>query len=369
VSYNLSRRSNGIWMVDFEDRDGRRKRLSTGLREEPAAKIKARELYLDHMEGRAKVDLRVPRASDAFTLADAFDRMFKREWHPTTVKSNGSIRSDVKQIEEVIGEVPVEDVDYHTVERFIDEQRAEGLTSGTINKRVSRIKTTLRMCCIWTDPKTGRPYIRAVPPMPATGKLNIRRRVLEIEEERTIMATLDKLQAGTARSRRAGQLWWLFRQYLNWLLDTGMRRNEALGVGFYDIEDGVVRLREGETKNEDPREIPLTTRLRDMVATFDKMGVKGLLFGSSLTPGKVHEMWHEVCDLAKVEGVTIHDLRRTRGTRLRRSGVSIEDIAKLLGHRDVRVTYRVYAHLSTDDLKETVDRAEQAWARRVGVVD
>jgi site-specific recombinase XerD len=366
MSYNLTRRSNGIWMVDFEDRDGRRKRLSTGQRDHAEAKTKAREMYLDHMEGRASVAERTPMDPERFTLADAFARMFKREWHPTTVSSHGSIKSDVAQINAVIGETPIEDVDYHVIERFIDEQKAGGLSTGTIGKRVSRISTTLRMCCIWQDPKTGLPYIRAVPPMPRTGSAGVRHRVLEVDEERAIKVVIFDFIHGIRPSRRPATLWGLFWWYLQWLHDTGMRRNEALAVSRNDIEDGVVYLAAEDTKTNERRGIPLTARLTKLVGVFDAMGVGGLLFGNSLTPGKVHEMWHEACDAAGVSGVTIHDLRRTRGTRLRRSGVSIENIATLLGHRDHKVTFRVYAHIPTDDLKQVVTEAETAWAKLVG---
>ena len=48
--------------------------------------------------------------------------------------------------------------------------------------------------------------------------------------------------------------------------------------------------------------------------------------------------------------LTAHELRHTRGTQLRRNGVDIYTIQKLLGHKDVNVTAQVYVH---DDVETT----------------
>lgn len=47
---------------------------------------------------------------------------------------------------------------------------------------------------------------------------------------------------------------------------------------------------------------------------------------------------------------TAHELRHTRGTQLRRNGVDIYTIQKLLDHKDINVTAQVYVH---DDLETT----------------
>lgn len=42
--------------------------------------------------------------------------------------------------------------------------------------------------------------------------------------------------------------------------------------------------------------------------------------------------------------LTAHELRHTRGTQLRRDGVDIYTIQKLMGHKDVNVTANTYVH-------------------------
>ena len=55
-----------------------------------------------------------------------------------------------------------------------------------------------------------------------------------------------------------------------------------------------------------------------------------------------------VAKRAGVPDVTFHDLRRHVGTMLINSGERLEVVSKLLGHSNVAVTQRSYAHLSTD---------------------
>jgi integrase len=58
---------------------------------------------------------------------------------------------------------------------------------------------------------------------------------------------------------------------------------------------------------------------------------------------------------AGLPGVTPHVLRHTAATWMVMRGVPIEEVARLLGHRDSRTTQRVYAKHSPDYLRRAVD--------------
>lgn len=49
--------------------------------------------------------------------------------------------------------------------------------------------------------------------------------------------------------------------------------------------------------------------------------------------------------------LTAHELRHTYGTSLRRHGADIYSIAKILGHRDIEVTARIYVHSEMAELR------------------
>lgn len=354
MSFTIKPRSNGIFMVVFNDRACVRQRLSTGLRDKAAATVKAREMYLEVMTGAPKAS-KAP--SSGLTLADAFDRMFRREWHQTRVKSYGSIRSDCDRINEVLGEASVASIGYRTLEEYVDRCTAEGQAVGTIKKRLGRIASTLKMCCVWED-EQGRPYLRAVPVFPKVGTANIRKRWLTEEEEARVREVLRQLIFGEIPTNRPGILWAEFSNYVLWLLDTGMRKNEALSVKHSDIVDGVAYLH--DTKNGEQRGVPLTSRLTKVVSSQAHNGHPKLF--PSLTESRVFEMWDEVRTLAGVEDVVIHDLRRTRGSRLAVAGVPLDQVARLLGHKDPSITFKTYQHLQPADLRRWVEQEERGRA-------
>jgi site-specific recombinase XerD len=62
------------------------------------------------------------------------------------------------------------------------------------------------------------------------------------------------------------------------------------------------------------------------------------------------------CERAQIEpAITFHTLRDTFASHLVMAGVPILTVSQLLGHADVRVTQRHYAHLSPDHLQRAVD--------------
>ncbi len=57
---------------------------------------------------------------------------------------------------------------------------------------------------------------------------------------------------------------------------------------------------------------------------------------------------------AGLPGITPHILRHTAATWMAMAGVPMEEIGRLLGHRDVRTTWRIYAKYSPDYLRGAI---------------
>ncbi len=55
--------------------------------------------------------------------------------------------------------------------------------------------------------------------------------------------------------------------------------------------------------------------------------------------------------------IRVHDGRHTYAVRLREAGVSLDDIAELLGHSDTKTT-RIYAHITPEIKERAVDKLE-----------
>ena len=147
-----------------------------------------------------------------------------------------------------------------------------------------------------------------------------------------------------------------------WLMrGCGLRIEEALGVEKEDFRAGGTLLRiTGQSsrdgrdklplkkrKKGEYRDIPVPTWLWDMVKDVP---------GGPLMPGNgdrkyqlygtIYERFMNVAGkLGIPKGFTPHSLRHAFASAMLGKGVPITDVAHWLGHRDVRVTYRIYGHL------------------------
>ena len=54
--------------------------------------------------------------------------------------------------------------------------------------------------------------------------------------------------------------------------------------------------------------------------------------------------------------LTSHEMRHTYVTSLRRNGVDIYTIQKILGHKDIQVTAEIYVHNELEELRAAVFR-------------
>ncbi len=140
-------------------------------------------------------------------------------------------------------------------------------------------------------------------------------------------------------------------------LYTGLRLGELIGLRVDDIDVAGCRVRVRHGKGGSERWIPLNRegvtffgeRVKGRAATeavfepMDRMQVK-----RAMTAG---------CEAASIAPrVTFHDLRRSYGSLMLNSGAPIETIQQVLGHADMRMTRRTYAHLLQPTVAKSVQR-------------
>jgi len=118
------------------------------------------------------------------------------------------------------------------------------------------------------------------------------------------------------------------------------------------------------SKNGDKRTIPLNKAALGVLALKSKGRhiksdyVFATKVGIRLEKLNLARVFYQAMDRAVVADFRFHDLRHTFATRLAQAGVDIYTIAKLLGHKDIRMTQR-YAHHSTESLGGSVDVLEK----------
>lgn len=144
-----------------------------------------------------------------------------------------------------------------------------------------------------------------------------------------------------------------WRDFFTVLLYLGYRRAAVAAMRWRDVDlnSGTWSVPGERAKNGDPIVLPITGpaletlkrrhRARESAEWVFPGGSKA---GHITQPKKA---WKRLLESAKLEDLRIHDLRRTLGSWLAMSNVSLPAIGRILGHKDQRST-AVYAHLQTE---------------------
>lgn len=293
-------------------------------------------------------------------MGQLLDRCLQTVWSAREVRSQRTVKSNAKILREMIGDVPVADMTYTRLQDLVKELFARGYAAGTVHRKMCAVSKALTEATMLTD-SDGKPVLAGKPKMPAVNAKNARDRVLGVEEEHAMFGAIAARAAAEPHRQ-----WSRFGHLMRFLLDTGCRLGEALNVGTTDLEtrhDAVfVSFPRYTTKNEKPRELPLTKAIRDSLPALQQTAVGGKLF-----PMKSQTVWYMFStirrDLAangwSVSDVVLHTMRHTCLTRLARSGkVPLERISDWAGHSTLQVTMDHYRHMMPEDKLSTLDVLE-----------
>jgi integrase len=165
-------------------------------------------------------------------------------------------------------------------------------------------------------------------------------------------------------------------------LTMGFRRSEVLRVlpgDFGRLKPGFAHFLGKGRGGGKYRDVPISRRVRDLLP--ELLAHRGTVIEGRNAPGNLflHD-WNGLVrpycsatyDRYYVMPVFVeaglvgqwnlnHALRRTFGRTLYRRGVPIADIAKLLGHEDIRTTVK-YLGIGDDDMREAMDKIDEAFA-------
>ena len=176
------------------------------------------------------------------------------------------------------------------------------------------------------------------------------------------------------------------------LSHTGMRRGEALGLRWRDVDldaatitvrrsAGLIRtkgggaeVKEGPTKTGKPRVVDLDPGTKGVLRAWkrdraalsrwlarDDSLVFGDINGHHRQPEHFSRTWNQTVARAIRDGIDIpearlHDLRHSHATILLQAGEPVHVVSQRLGHASVVVTLTVYAHVLPGDQKRASSR-------------
>ncbi|MEW6237547.1 MAG: site-specific integrase [Candidatus Omnitrophota bacterium] len=137
------------------------------------------------------------------------------------------------------------------------------------------------------------------------------------------------------------------------LLLTGLRLNELLSARWADIDLSREEWRIPQTKAGRIHHVPLSAAALDILKSIPKCSRNPFVFvgvkeGAHLV--NIDKAWRRIKARAGLHDVRIHDLRRTCGSWMASSGVSLPIIGKALNHSNQSTT-AVYARLGENPVK------------------
>jgi integrase len=153
----------------------------------------------------------------------------------------------------------------------------------------------------------------------------------------------------------------LLHSVIQFAIQTGMRRGELMGLTWADIDLPNRKAYLHDTKNGDPRQVPLTQDAVTILSALSKDD-SGKVFPMSLVTLRIQ--FERVCLFAKkqyTEGGTnpfddlrFHDLRHEALSRLSDAGLNVIELSHISGHRTLSMLKR-YVHCSHKAIFEKLD--------------
>lgn len=334
----FKRTGSPFWWYDFAVK-GKRYRDSTKrhiAQREEALQVMADKYrqVMDHQQFGRKPEI---------TLEEAFDKTIK------TVEGNTRTSYELAKRKwcgpgkwwSLPKGILLSELTDHHIEDHRQERQREGLRPNSINVelRVLLRVTNLLAKRYATNQDVDIKLVKGF----------VRTRFLTEQEELAILNSL-KDKAGSPAYDKAHDLF-LF------LVDTGTRFGEALNARWADLNLPKKRFEVWRQKTRKVSLVPMSQRVADMLVR--RSNQKAPFEATSRAVRLLRQVIDEECNqdprlVAQRGKATIHSLRDTYASRMVSNGLTLHELAKLLGHSSTSMSAK-YGHLEG---KDVADKAE-----------
>lgn len=209
----------------------------------------------------------------------------------------------------------------------------------TVKSYLNRVRTILG----WG---VRRKYLRAVPTMPSV-------KVPDKRPRRIIAEQFEKVL-------EKAQRYPMMREVLLGLWHTGLRISELLALEWPDLDMQAKRIwiRAEVSKGHRDDWIPMPTSFLDVVESLPRTSKR--VFATGVTYSGVRWRLTKCIEQAGVKGFTLHDIRRTFGSRYA-PHVQAPVLQRLMRHRDLATTAKYYLNVD-DALESAIDAVPNSLA-------
>lgn len=356
VFWNAKRqRWVGIFTADV-DENGKRIRRSVSDKKKTEARRKLRVLQREVLDGR-------PTPNGSMRLGTLLDKWMTESVAPRSVSPNtlAGYRWAVDlHLKPGLGSKRLRDLAPDDVDTFLRHKLESGLSLSSVSRLRSALSSALRYGERYSF--VGRNVAQLVDLPRAPQREG---RSMTLEEARALLdvAKGERLEAVI---------------YCGLML--GLRPGELLGLGWSDVDLDLGRLtvrrslkrehnqlRLGKPKTprsvrtldmpvavDDALRAHKTRQARERLAAGPRWADMDLVFatevGTPIDPSNLRRDFARMTDRAGIGRWHPHEMRHSAASLLSHSGVSIESVADVLGHANIRTTSAIYRHQVTDSI-------------------
>jgi integrase len=301
--------------------------------------------------GEAAAGIVAPPESGRVTYAQMRDALLadyavnKRKWLRQG-KNGKPYLPGVPELDRSFGDCRAVAITTDAIRAFTQRRQVDGAANGTINRSLALLRRMFRLAV-----QDGK--LRDVPHFPMLKEAPPRKGFLEYNDFQRLREKLPEY----------------LRSIATMGYYTGMRLGEILRLRWIHVAflDAEVRLDAGSTKNNEPRTIPLTRELLEMLRMERQKNLQTdcVFMHNGEQIQSFYKAWNSACLQAGLSGLLFHDLRRTGVRNLVRAGVPERVAMAISGHK-TRAVFERYNIVSGRDLKDATRKLETYLATQNG---
>ncbi|MHC4139166.1 MAG: tyrosine-type recombinase/integrase [Planctomycetota bacterium] len=331
----FKRNDSNVWWTSFRH-EGKRIQQSLDTTNKKLAQTIEAKIRTELVEG-TYFEKRMGHNKSFNALMDKF----MKEYAPTvSVNMQRAYKCYLKNLSRFFGNPRLDSMKPKFIAGYKVHRRGEEASASTINRELYMLSRAFSLAVKEWEWLSDNPVSKVT----KEKECNERDRWLSPEEEKELLSNCPG---------------WL-RDIIVFDLHTGLRQDELLSLEWSRVSFTRRTILIEKTKNGKPKTLPFNTIALDILEKKSKVRsvTNDLVFLSGNgTKINRHNLWRafkKVLEDVGIENFTFHDLRHTFATRLAQNGEDIYKVAKLMGHKDIRMAQR-YAHHCPESLRSGVD--------------
>lgn len=269
-----------------------------------------------------------------------------------------------------LGDLKMPDISSADINALLLSMQSQGKAQSTCVKVYTILQSLFKMAYM-TDAVPHNPMEKVERPKPRKDEVQEGVEAYTVEEVQRILAALEE-----------EPLKW--RAYLRLLIDTGMRRGEACGLQWKDVnfQENTVTI-SGNLCYTPQRGVYLTTPKNGQTRTVDvdpdvmkllrtlrasQMIISQYVFaqdnGEPIHPQSPTRYMKKLSERCGIPDLHPHKLRHTFASVAITSGADVASVSEKLGHSDKAITLRMYTHADQESMKRASNIFRNAIRRK-----